>query len=480
MTATASSPDDRPSGPAGVPPARFPEGFLWGAATSAYQIEGAVRDDGRGRSVWDDFCDEPGRIVDGSSGAVAVDHRHRMDEDVELMGRLGLDAYRFSVSWPRVQPGGKGPANQPGLDVYDQLVDKLCAQGITPVATLFHWDLPSELQAVGGWANRDTAHRFADYAALVYERLHDRVPLWVTVNEPRTYAFVGNAQGVHAPGLTDYDTAVAVVHHLLLGHGLATQALRAVDSGATVGLAPDPAPVIPRTDSPEDLEAARRIDGLVNRLFLDPVVKGGYPDDVRADLEAHLVPVLRDGDEAEIGPSVDFLGVNYYRPYLVAAPGTVRDRAPDEQGEPGGMLWPGAEEVRFLGNGEPLTDNGWIIDAEAFTLLLTTLSRDYPGIPLYVTENGAAYNDGPVDGVVADDRRTTYLEKHIAAVGEAIAAGADVRGYFVWSLMDNFEWERGYTQRFGIVHVDFDTQERIPKASALWYRSVIEAHGLGE
>lgn len=471
---TSSSPPVA-GGPASA--GAFPDGFLWGAATSAYQIEGGVDVDGRGRSVWDEFCGRPGAIVDGSDGTIAVDHRHRFREDVALMEWLGLGAYRFSVAWPRVQPGGRGPVNQPGLDFYDRLVDELLARRIEPMVTLFHWDLPVELQAEGGWANRDVVERFAEYAALVYRRLGDRIRYWVTINEPRTYAFVGHAEGIHAPGAQSYREACAVAHHLLLGHGRAVEAMRSLDAGSHrpdgrrwFGLAPDPAPVVPMGDRPEDIDVARRIDGLVNRFFLDPVLRGRYPDDLREDLAPYLDGVVREGDETVIAAPVDFLGVNYYRPYLV------------EAGEPASppSLWPGAEHVRFVGDGLPQTDNGWYIDAGSLETLLVTIARDYPSVPLFITENGAAYDDVLRDGAVEDRRRIDYLDAHIRAVRRAMAAGVDVRGYFVWSLLDNFEWERGYTQRFGIVHVDLETLARVPKASAHWYRELVGSNRLVE
>jgi beta-glucosidase len=467
--ATSTAAEEAPSSPGG--PVTFPEGFLWGAATSAYQIEGGVDRDGRGSSVWDIFTQQPGAIRDGTDGDVAVDHRSRFREDVQLMAWLGLNTYRFSVSWPRVQPDGRNAVSQQGLDFYDALVDELLAHDIEPMVTLFHWDLPYQLQESGGWAARETAERFADYAGIVHARLHDRVGQWVTVNEPRTHAFVGHAAGVHAPGLQDYGHACAAVHHQLLGHGLAAQAIRATDPDAEVGFAPDPAPVIAQGDRPEDHDIARRVDGLVNRLFLDPVLLGRYPADVREDLRAYLGDdLVLAGDEKIIGQPLDFLGVNYYRPYLVQA-----GEMP-AAGQP--SLWPGAEHAEFLTNGDPLTDNGWIIEAPGLTDLLVSIHRRYPAPPMYITENGAAYNDEPVDGAIQDDRRIRYLDEHLRAVHAAIRQGVDVRGYMVWSLLDNFEWEQGYSMRFGLVHVDYETLERTPKASAGWYRDVIEANAL--
>jgi beta-glucosidase len=456
---------------------RFPPGFLWGSATSAYQIEGAAATDGRGASVWDTFSHTPGRVAHGDTGDVAADHYHRYRDDVALMAELGLGAYRFSVSWPRVQPEGIGPANEAGLDFYERLVDELVAHGIVPVLTLFHWDLPQALQDRGGWHDRDTAARFAEYAALVHARIGDRVPIWNTINEPRTHAFIGHSLGEHAPGLRDVGRACSAVHHQLLGHGLAAQAMRALDgtrATTQIGAAIDPAPVSSRGTRPIDAETVRRIDGILNRLYLDPLLRGHYPDDVRADLP-ELDRLIRDGDEAMIAQPLDFLGVNYYRRYLIVA-----EDAPVE--EPPGEF-PGAENARFLPAGEEVTDIGWGIDPSGLCDLLVGIARDYPAVPpIYITENGAAFDDHVIDvggePTVDDPRRIAYLDGHVRALHEAIARGVDVRGYFLWSLLDNFEWAHGYGMRFGIVHVDFDTLERTPKASARWYSEVARSNAL--
>ncbi len=387
------------------------------------------------------------------------------------------------MSWPRVQPDGKGPANAGGLDFYERLVDELVAHGIVPALTLFHWDLPQALQDHGGWHERDTAARFADYAALVHARLRDRVPIWNTINEPRTHAFIGHSLGIHAPGLRDVARACSAVHHQLLGHGLAVQAMRACGDGgagatsataSSIGAAIDPAPVSSRGTRPIDVETVRRIDGILNRLYLDPLLRGRYPADVRSDLP-ELDRLIRDGDEATIAQPLDFLGINYYRRYLIVAEDAPVEAPPGE--------FPGAENARFLPAGQEVTDIGWGIDPSGLRDLLVAIARDHPNAPpIYITENGAAFADQLIDvageAAVDDPRRIAYLDGHVRAVHEAIALGVDVRGYFVWSLLDNFEWAHGYGMRFGIVHVDFDTLARTPKASARWYSDVARSNAL--
>lgn len=465
-----SAPTVHPDGAPHPGVLRFPAGFLWGAGTAAYQVEGATAEDGRGPSIWDTFCARPGTVLHGHSGATAADHYHRFAEDVDLMGRLGLGAYRFSVSWPRVQPDGRGPVNPAGLDFYARLVDALLEWGITPALTLYHWDLPQALQERGGWGARETAARFADYASAVADRLGDRVPLWATVNEPWCAAFLGHAAGVHAPGLTDPALSLRTAHHLLLAHGLATQALRAAAGRrARVSVSLNLSPVDAATDTPADRDAARRIDGLLNRMFADPLLLGAYPDDVKADT-GHLTDwsFVRPGDEHTIAAPIDLLGVNYYNPMTVAEGGAATGPSP----------WPGAETVRFRVDGQrPVTAMGWPIDPAGLTRLLRRLHTRYPRIPLLVSENGAAFEDR-VDraGRVRDTARVRYLRDHLAAVHAAITAGVDVRGYFVWSLLDNFEWNFGYSRRFGITYVDYTTQRRLLKSSARWYRDVM-AHG---
>jgi len=430
----------------------FPEGFLWGAATAAYQIEGAAREDGRVPSIWDTFSHTPGKVRDGHTGDVACDHYHRYAEDVALMRELGLRAYRFSIAWPRF--------GTPGFDFYDRLLDALLEAGIPPVATLYHWDLPQSLQDRGGWLDRDTAHRFAEYAAGAYERLGDRVATWTTLNEPWVSAFVGHGSGRHAPGVSDPAAAFTAAHHLMVAHGLAVQALRAAGA-RSVSITLNLAPVL------GDEEPARLVDGLCNRIFLDPLLRGAYPEDVLAHLRRFTDVKLDDLET--IHQPIDVLGVNYYSPKHVRTD-------PESPGHP---EHPGTEGIAFLPPEGPVTAMGWCIHPECLESLLVRLSREYPGTPLLITENGAAYEDT----VTADDRvhdtdRVAFLDAHLRAAHAAIAQGADLRGYFVWSLLDNFEWAHGYHKRFGLVYVDYDTQRRIRKDSFHWYRDVIAANGL--
>ncbi|WJK39768.1 GH1 family beta-glucosidase [Solwaraspora sp. WMMA2056] len=450
---------------------QFPPGFLWGAATAAYQIEGAATVDGRTPSIWDTFSHTPGKVLGGDSGDVACDHYHRYRDDVGLMAELGLKSYRFSVSWPRVQPGGSGVANQAGLDFYRRLVDELLGQGIEPWLTLYHWDLPQPLEDAGGWPARDTAARFADYAELVHAALGDRVRYWTTLNEPWCSAFLGYGSGVHAPGVTDGAASVRAAHHLMLGHGLAVQAMRAARPDHEFGVTLNLYAVSPQSDSAADVDAARRIDGLANRIFLDPVLRGEYPVDVVADLQpltdmAHV----RDGDLDVISTPLNVLGINYYTRHVVAAP------APDAPPEP--SCWPGSDTVRFVDRGLPVTDMGWEVDAPGLVEVLRRVHAEYPEVPIYITENGSAYVDEVVNDKVDDPDRLAYFDAHLRACHEAISAGVPVRGYFAWSLMDNFEWAWGYSKRFGMIHVDYDTQLRIPKSSARWYADVIRRNGL--
>ncbi|GIJ21681.1 GH1 family beta-glucosidase [Micromonospora lutea] len=452
---------------------RFPDNFLWGAATAAYQIEGASRDDGRGESIWDTFSRTPGKVHAGHTGDVACDHYHRYAEDVALMAELGLQAYRFSVSWPRIQPDGSGPINPRGLDFYDRLTDALLGRGIDPIITLYHWDLPQTLQDRGGWTSRDTAEHFATYAAAVYARLGDRIGTWTTLNEPWCSAYLGYGNGVHAPGVQDPGAAFAAVHHLLLAHGLAAQALRAGGAGR-VGVTLNPADVrAADPNSAADAAAVRLVDGLHNRIFFDPLLAGGYPDDVREHVARMVEPVfVQDGDEKIIAAPIDLLGINYYAPTYVAG-------RPDGAG--GGGAYPGTEGVQFLAPVGPLTDMGWMIEPAGLTRLLERIATDYPGVPLLITENGAAFPDKSTTDLtspVQDTDRIAYLDGHLRAAHEAIARGVDLRGYLVWSLLDNFEWAEGYRKRFGIVHVDYLTQRRTPKSSARWYQEVISRNGL--
>lgn len=452
-----------------LPAADFPPSFKWGVATSSYQIEGAVAEDGRTPSIWDTFCRVPGAVVGGDNGDVACDHYHRMPQDVALIKSLGVDTYRFSVAWPRVQPRGRGPVNPAGLAFYDRLTDELLASGIDPWVTLYHWDLPQELEDAGGWPNRDTAYRFADYAMMVFDRLSDRVGTWTTLNEPWCSAWLGYVTGVHAPGRKDFDAGVAAVHHLLLGHGLATQRMKAAATrDHTFGITLNMGTADPATDSPADRDAARRADGMGLRIYLDPLHKGTYPQDMVDELAARgtAFPV-QDGDLEIISTPFEVLGVNFY--FGQDFSGT------DENGST--VDADGRPVVRAILPDRPRTAMNWPITPERFTQLLVRLHQDYPGLPLVVTENGAAFDDVAAEsGAVADEDRTAYLAEHIAAVAAAREEGADIRGYFAWSLLDNFEWAEGYAKRFGIVHVDYATQQRTPKQSALWYRDTISRH----
>ncbi|KAB8193585.1 beta-glucosidase [Nonomuraea phyllanthi] len=425
--------------------------FLWGTATAAYQIEGAVKEDGRGASIWDTFAHEPGRTRDGHTGDVACDHYHRWREDVELMSGLGVNAYRFSISWPRVRPEGDGPVNAKGLDFYERLVDGLLERGIRPAPTLFHWDLPQALQDRGGWMNRDISEIFAEYAATVAERLADRIPLWITLNEPFVHMAYGHALGVHAPGQALLTGALPVAHHQLLAHGLATRALRAAGA-RQVAITNNCTPVWPASEREADLKAADAYDILHNRLFNDPVLLGRYPD-----LSAYTtgLDAVRDGDLDIIATPLDALGVNYYNPTRIAAP--VDDALPFSDA---GVT------------GHPTTAFGWPVVPDGLRELLTGLKARYGAAlpPVLITENGCSTEDTLDDG-----DRVAFLEGHIAAMRRAMAEGVDVRGYFVWSLLDNFEWAEGYHQRFGLVRVDFETRSRTPRASYRWLRDFLRA-----
>jgi beta-glucosidase len=475
MTATAA--EQRPMTATAADGAlSFPPEFTWGAATAAYQIEGATHADGRGRSVWDTFSHTPGKVRGGDTGDIACDSYHRYREDVALLTSLGLNAYRFSVSWPRVQPGGTGPVNQKGLDYYRALLDELAEHDIAPALTLYHWDLPQELQDAGGWAARDTAQRFADYAAIVAEALSDRVARWITINEPQVVVENGYRTGHHAPGITDTAAAAAATHHLLLGHGLAVQALRA--EGVTeVGITLDMHPVRLLHDNHGDSDAlkqAERIaDAEMNGLYLEPLLHGRYP----AEASPALAPPARliaDGDMATISQPLDFLGVNYYSPVFLRAgdPADLRRNEEPARGDVPGV-------VAYRPDWIERTAMGWLIDPDGLYELLLRLSADAPGLPLYITENGCAAEDyvNP-DGVVNDVERVSYLQKHLHAAARAIKDGANLAGYYVWSLLDNFEWGWGYQKRFGIVFVDFGTQRRIPKASARFYSDVVRRNAI--
>ena len=457
----------------------WPAGFIWGSATAAAQVEGAAREDGKEDSVWDAFAAAPGNILNGDTPAVAVDHYHRMPADVALMKDLGLDSYRFSTSWARVRPGGR-KANTKGLDFYSRLVDELLDADILPWLTLYHWDLPQALEEDGGWANRDTAHRFVDYANDVYSALGDRVQHWTTFNEPFCSSLLGYGSGVHAPGRQEPRAATAAIHHQHLAHGMAVHELRSRDA-QNLGITLNLSNAIPRDpNDPVDLEAARLFDSLQNRIFLDPILRGRYPEDTLADLEPFgLGEVIKPGDLDIIGAPIDFLGVNHYHDDQISGhPDTTgADGHGGGAGKEAASCWIGAEHITFPSRGLPRTAMDWEVNPDGLRKLLVRLGKEYPSLPpLYVTENGAAYDDTvSADGSVPDPGRTQYILDHIDAVGRAIEAGADVRGYFVWSLLDNFEWSWGYSKRFGIVRVDYDTQQRTIKDSGLAYSRVIAA-----
>ncbi len=451
-------------------PLELPAGLTLGVATSSFQIEGAVEVDGRGRSIWDTFARVPGAVVGGDTGDVACDHYHRLDEDLDLLAWLGVDSYRFSIAWPRVLPDGERTEAR-GLDFYDRLVDGLLERGIRPLATLYHWDLPQRLEDEGGWSSRSIVARFTRYAEVVAERLGDRVQAWSTLNEPWCSAFLGYHVGVHAPGARDPQRAIAAVHHLLLAHGAASRQVREmVGPDADVGVVLNPAPIRPATDAPADLAAARLADGMRNRVWLDPLVRGHYPDDVLAAWEpfTDLAALHRDGDLEAIAAPLDLLGVNYYNPVIVGA------RSEGHAGTP--LPGPGQDAIVELPGPEPTTTLGWNIDPRGLEELLLRLHRDAPGVPLAVTENGGAFPDERrADGSIEDADRIAYIDGHLRAVARARAAGADIHGYYVWTLLDNFEWAEGYAPTFGIVAVDPGTQERTPKASARWYRALLRA-----
>ncbi|MCW2879815.1 MAG: Beta-glucosidase [Sphaerisporangium sp.] len=456
----------------------FPTGFVWGAATSAYQIEGSISADGRGTSIWDTFVGQPGRVLNGENAEVAIDHYRRYRDDVALMADLGLTAYRFSVSWPRIQPDGAGTVNEAGLDFYRRLVDELLAQGIDPWLTLYHWDLPQALEDAGGWPARDTSKRFADFAARVHQALGDRVRNWSTVNEPWCAAFLGYSSGEHAPGRREPAASIRAAHHLNLAHGLSVQALRAQGAGSQIGGSVNLYAISSAGDDPADLDAARRIDGLQNRFFLDALLKGSYPEDVLADL-SHVTEIdfIKDGDMETISAPFDTLMVNYYSRFTVSGkPGGAASAAAAPTGA--GSPWPGSEHVSFVNGGRPVTSMGWEIDDTGLYEVLQRVARDYPSIPLVISENGAAFDDVVVGETVDDQERLAYIEAHLRTCHSAIEAGIPLKGYFAWSLMDNFEWAWGYGKRFGLVYVDYPTQRRTPKASAFWYADTIRRGGL--
>lgn len=451
--------------------ATFPPNFLWGAATSAYQIEGGSSADGRGESIWDRFSSTPGRVVDNSTGDVACDHYRLFESDVSLMKNLGLRGYRFSISWPRVIPSGRGSVNHRGLDFYDTLVDSLLGASIEPFATLYHWDLPQQLQERGGWPARATADAFAYYARIVSERLGDRVKNWITINEPWCVSMLSHQLGRHAPGLAEWPAALLASHHVMLAHGWATKELRAAIPDAKVGIALNLVPAQPASMSLADREACRQFDGYFNRWFLDPIYGRGYPADIvndyRSDgrLPTAWESVVQDTDMTTIATPLDFLGVNYYHRKIVRS-----EVVPETEN---------AERLVFPAPESDWTEMGWEVYPLGLYDLLRRVHEEYAPPEIYITENGASYSDiQEADGRVRDERRVRFLRDHLLAAHTAIERGVPLSGYFVWSLLDNFEWERGYTQRFGIVWVDFATQSRKLKDSALWYCDVIRRNGV--
>jgi len=436
-------------------PRAFPSDFVWGAATAAYQVEGAATEDGRGESIWDRFSATPGKVVNGDTGAVACDTYHRYAEDIGLMRSLGIGAFRLSVAWPRILPEGRGRVNQAGLDFYDRLVDDLLANGLDPYVTLYHWDLPQVLEDRGGWPARETVEAFTEYTEVVVSRLGDRVRHWITQNEPWVASWLGYGLGVHAPGRKSDSDALAAGHHILLAHGRAAEILRREAPASEVGIAIDLVPIYPFSDTEADVEAAHREDGFRNRWFLEPVLGRGYPEDM-VERYAEILPTIEDGDMDTIAAPLDFLGINYYTRSVVRA-------------SVGEVAAEGAEH----------TEMGWEVYPDGLYRLLVHLQTAYEPPALYITENGAAFADARENGRVPDSRRVSYLEGHLDAVAAAIAEGVPVRGYFLWSLLDNFEWAFGYSRRFGIVYVDFDTLERVPKDSFTWYRDFIATQRAG-
>lgn len=447
----------------------FPSDFRWGAATASYQIEGAVNEDGRGPSIWDTFTHTPGTIADATVGDVADDHYHRYAEDIQILADLGMNSYRFSIAWPRIQSTGTGPVNEKGLAFYRRIAETCVENGVTPYATLYHWDLPQALEDAGGWLNRDTAERFRDYAAATHEALGDVIMSWITLNEPWCSAFLGYGNGMHAPGKTVGSDSIKAVHHLLLGHGLAVQAMRGGSRHSALGLTLNLYSVRPASRSEADADAARRIDGLSNRLFLDPVLRNEYPEDVLDDAGVDEWFAERSDDLQTISTPIDFLGINYYSRHTVAAP---EDGVFSDPSIP--STSPGSELIRVVDTGAPKTQMGWEIHPDGMIDVIEMVHERAPQLPIYITENGAAYPDkiGPEDSV-DDEERRHYFELHVDACRQALAKGLPLKGYFAWSLMDNFEWAYGFSRRFGLVYVDYETQKRTVKKSGLWFRDFL-------
>lgn len=439
--------------------AEFPKDFLWGCSTASFQIEGANQEDGRGESIWDRFCATPGRIRDGSDGSVACDHYHRWPEDMDLAQRLGVNSYRFSIAWPRILPNGRGgKANEKGLDFYSRLIDGMLERGLQPWATLYHWDLPQALQYQGGWANRATIDAFVEYTDVVTRRFGDRVKHWITHNEPWCTAFLGHHEGTHAPGVRDFKTSMQVCHHLLVSHGLAVPVVRRNVPDAKVGITLSLHPIIPASDSAADAAAAVRHDGSRNRWFLDPLYGRGYPADITT-LLGRDAPDIAEGDFIAMAARTDFLGVNYYFPEIVSdAPGVrpISTRVVER---------PNVERTAF----------GWEVSPEGMVALLDRIQRDWNPPEIYITENGSTFDDVVLpDGTINDVDRRRYLARHLVAAREAMQRGVTLKGYFAWSLLDNFEWAEGYVRRFGLTYVDYVTQQRTLKASGHWYANFLK------
>lgn len=443
---------------------KFPEAFVWGGATSSYQIEGAVREDGKGESIWDRFCTLHGKIKNGDTGETAIDHYHRYRDDIRLMKQFDVQAYRFSVSWPRILPNGFGPVNTKGLDFYKRLVNCLLEDGIEPYLTIYHWDLPQLLQDKGGWLNRDTVQYFAEYSATLYKELGDVVHHWITINEPWVVSYKGYCDGEHAPGYQDFQAFLKASHHLNLAHGEAVRVFQAHGLQGNIGPTLNLSPSYPASQHPNDVHAAKRYDGFFNRWFLEPILNATYPQDMldyyasRYDLS-----FIQASDLTVIKQPIDFLGVNYYSISTLKGDSVCSNN----------FLG-----VRQVQSGKEKTDIGWEIYPQGLFELLLRLKEDYGNIPILITENGAAYEDRPEDGTINDRKRIAYLQQHLSACHDALQAGVKLSGYFVWSMFDNFEWAHGYSQRFGIIYVDFKTQQRIPKQSAYWYQAVIHNNGL--
>jgi beta-glucosidase len=436
---------------------QFPKDMKWGTATASYQIEGAAFEDGRGLSIWDTFSHTPGKVVNGDNGDVACDSYHRYEEDIVIMKELGIDTYRFSVSWPRIFPNGTGDINPRGLEFYHKFVDKLIENGIEPMCTLYHWDLPQALQDIGGWENRETIDAFVQYAQTIFKEFRGKIKNWITLNEPWCISFLSNHLGAHAPGNRDLQLAVDISHHLLLAHGRVVKKFRELGLEGQIGFAPNTTWLDPYSTKQEDIDACHREIGHFVEWFMDPVFKGEYPQFMidwfkKKGVELHI----QEGDLETIRQPIDFLGINYYTGHIA------------RYKESSGLF-----DVEFIEMGYERTDIGWPIYPEGFYKVLTYITNRYGNVPIYITENGACYNDEPINGKVEDGRRIKYLQQHLTALSQAIESGANIKGYFVWSLMDNFEWAEGYSKRFGIVHVDYQTLKRTKKDSYYWYKKAI-------